>query len=51
MAVEEKSFWKVDSEAPRHMTGGCTLFVDGYWPLEEPDRIDVADRTYLEASV
>ena len=30
------------------MTGDCTLFVDGYQPLVEPDRIEIADGSCLE---
>jgi hypothetical protein len=30
------------------MTGDCTLFVEGYQPLEDPDQIEIADGTYLE---
>jgi hypothetical protein len=30
------------------MTGDCTLFVGGYRPLEEPDRVEIADGPYLE---
>jgi hypothetical protein len=30
------------------MTGDCTLFVEGYKPLIEPDRIEIADGSYLE---
>ena len=30
------------------MTGDHTLFVEGYKPLMEPDRIEIADGSYLE---
>jgi hypothetical protein len=30
------------------MTGDCTLFVEGYQPLEQADCIEIADRTFLE---
>jgi hypothetical protein len=48
VSVDEKSVWVVDSSASRHMTGDCTLFVEGYKPLMEPDRIEIADGSYLE---
>jgi len=30
------------------MTSNCTLFVEGYKPLIEPNRIEIADGSYLE---
>ncbi len=30
------------------MTGDCTLFINGYQPLKEPDWIEIVDGTYLE---
>ncbi len=30
------------------MTGDCTLFINGYQPFKEPDRIEIVDGTYLE---
>ena len=46
--VDEQSVWVVDSSASRHITSNCTLFVEGYKPLIEPDRIEIADGSYLE---
>jgi hypothetical protein len=46
--VDQKNAWVVDTAASQHMTGDYTLFIGGYKPLEEPDRIEIADGTYLE---
>jgi hypothetical protein len=48
VTVDDKNAWVMDSGATRHMTGDCTLFAQGYQPLEDPDQIEIADGTYLE---